>query len=214
MKGLTRVLRRGVQMGHKIAIYARVSTPEQNGERQLRELRAFAERAGYEIVAEECETASGRRDSRPGRARLLAMAKRREVDAIAVVELSRWGRSTSDLLSTLSELEAKKVSLLTLNGLELDVSSPMGKMISTFLAGVAEFETALLSERVKSGLEAARAKGKTLGRQEGDAPVVRRHGRRIRALAAEGRSQRWIAKELQISRTTVAKAIHEDADNG
>ncbi|NVK58358.1 MAG: recombinase family protein [Alteromonadaceae bacterium] len=194
-------------MGHKIAIYARVSTREQNAERQLRELRAFAERGGYEVVAEVSETASGRRDSRPGRARLLAMAKRRELDAIAVVELSRWGRSTADLLSTLSELEAKRVSLLTLNGLELDVSSPMGKMISTFLAGVAEFETALLSERVKSGLEAARAKGKILGRQTGDAPTVRRYERRIRALSAEGRSQRWIAKELQISRTTVAKVL-------
>ena len=185
-------------MGQRIALYARVSTPEQNPERQMRELRAFAHRGGFEVVTEVSETASGRRDSRPGRARILSLARQRELDAIAVVELSRWGRSTADLLNTLSELEAKRVSLLTLNGLELDVSSPMGKMISTFLAGVAEFETALLSERVKSGLEAARARGKRLGRQEGDA---------VRKMAVEKRSHRWIAKELQISRTTVAKIL-------
>ena len=194
-------------MGQRIALYARVSTPEQNPERQMRELRAFAHRGGFEVVTEVSETASGRRDSRPGRARILSLARQRELDAIAVVELSRWGRSTADLLNTLSELEAKRVSLLTLNGLELDVSSPMGKMISTFLAGVAEFETALLSERVKSGLEAARARGKRLGRQEGDAPTVRRHKDAVRKMAVEKRSHRWIAKELQISRTTVAKIL-------
>lgn len=197
-------------MGQRIALYARVSTHEQDSERQVRELTAFAERGGFQIVKVVRETASGRRDNRPGRAEVLELARRREIDAIAVVELSRWGRSTTDLLSTLSELEAKRVSLLTLNGMELDLSTPMGKMISTFLAGVAEFETALLSERVKSGLDAARAKGKQLGRQKGQAPTVRKYEGRVRLHASQGRSRRWIAKELQISRTTVDKILRPE----
>lgn len=196
-------------MGQRIALYARVSTPAQDTERQIRELKAYAARGGFEVVKVVREVASGRKDSRPGRAEILAMAQRREIDAIAVVELSRWGRSTTDLLSSLKVLEAKQVSLLTLNGLELDLKTPQGKMISTLLAGIAEFETALLSERVKSGIEAARANGRRIGRQMGEAPTVDKFGARVRELAKEGRSQRWIAKELQISRTTVGKIMRD-----
>ena len=69
----------------------------------------------------------------------MALAQRREVDAVLVTELSRWGRSTTDLLATLRELEARRVSLVALNGMTFDLSTPHGRMMATLLAGIAEF---------------------------------------------------------------------------
>ena len=80
--------------GKRAAVYARVSTVDQSCERQLRDLAAFAERGGFEVVATFAETASGTKDSRRERKRVLDLAQRREIDAVLVTELSRWGRST------------------------------------------------------------------------------------------------------------------------
>jgi DNA invertase Pin-like site-specific DNA recombinase len=88
----------------------------------------------------------------------------------ATVPLSRWGRSTLDLLNTLRELENWKVSVIAMNGMAFDLSSPYGRMLATFLSGIAEFERDLISERVKSGLAVAKARGKRLGRQAGVRP--------------------------------------------
>ncbi len=98
------------------APYCRVSTADQSCERQERDLAAFAERAGYQVVGAFKETASGVRLDRTERKRVLALVQRREIDAVLVTELSRWGRSTTDLLATLKELEARRVSLVALNG--------------------------------------------------------------------------------------------------
>jgi len=81
------------------AIYCRVSTDDQSCERQVRDLRAFAARAGHHIVAVFKETASGANNARPERKKVMALAQTREIDAILVTELSRWGRSTQDPLS-------------------------------------------------------------------------------------------------------------------
>jgi putative DNA-invertase from lambdoid prophage Rac len=78
----------------------------------MRDLAAFAERAGYQVVVAFKETASGVRLDRTERKRVLALVQRREIDAVLVTELSRWGRSTTDLLATLKELEARRVSLV------------------------------------------------------------------------------------------------------
>ena len=87
----------------------------------------------------------------------MALAQRREIDAVLVTELSRWGRSTTDLLATLRELEARRVSLVTLNGMAFDLSTPQGRMMATVLAGIAEFERELTGERIRSGIAAAKA---------------------------------------------------------
>jgi len=101
-------------MGRRAALYARVSTADQSCERQERDLRAFAERSDYEIVGVFRETASGARNDRAERRRVMALAQAREIDVILVTELSRWGRSTIDLLHTLRDLEAHRVSLSSL----------------------------------------------------------------------------------------------------
>ena len=101
--------------------------------------RPFAERAGYEVVATYKETASGVRLDRAERRKVLVLAQRREIDAVLVTELSRWGRSTTDLLATLKELEAQRVSLVALNGMAFDLTTPHGRMMATLLAGIADY---------------------------------------------------------------------------
>lgn len=190
-------------MGHRAVIYCRVSTSDQSCERQERDLAAFADRAGYEVTAIFKETGSGAKLDRAERRKVMALAQARKIDAVLVTELSRWGRSTVDLLHTLRELESWKVSVIAMNGMAFDLSSPHGRMLATFLSGIAEFERDLISERVKSGLAAAKARGKMLGRQVGERPKSARLAPKVMALIAEGRSYRWIARDLGISKNTV-----------
>ena len=190
-------------MGQRAAIYARVSTADQSCERQLRDLVAFAERGGFEVVATFAETASGAKDSRRERKRVLALAQERRIDSVLVTELSRWGRSTQDLLATLYQLAGWNVSVVAMSGMTFELGTPHGRMMATVLAGVAQFERDLISERVKSGLAAAKARGKRLGRQPGQRPVSDRYGPRVLRAVSDGRSYRWIAREFQISKGTI-----------
>jgi putative DNA-invertase from lambdoid prophage Rac len=154
----------------QVAIYCRVSTDDQCCERQERDLKAFARRSGHKIVAVFKETASGADDDRPERKKVMALARAREIDAILVTELSRWGRSTQDLVRTLDDLHGWKVSVLAQTGLSFDLSTPTGKLMRTIMAGLADFERDIIRERVKSGLQAARARGVKFGRQHGQRP--------------------------------------------
>ncbi len=194
-------------MGQKAVIYARVSTSDQSCERQVDELTAFAARTDYELIGVFKETASGTKDNRKERQKIMEIAQARKLDAILVTELSRWGRSTSDLLSTLEKLAAWKISIITTNGMALDLETPQGKMMATVLSGVAQFERDMLSERVKSGLAAAKTRGKKLGRQKGQRPKSDRLAPKVAELHAQGKSYRWIAKDLQISKNTVMDII-------
>ena len=197
-------------MGQRAVIYCRVSTADQSCVRQKDELKRFAERAGYEVSGIFMETGSGVRVDRAERRKVMALAQAREIDAILVTELSRWGRSTIDLISTLQELESYRVSLIAMTGMMFDLATPHGRMLATVLAGIAEFERDLISERVKSGLAAARARGKVLGRQKGERPKSDRLAPKVMALVAEKRSYRWIARDLGISKNTVAAIVHRE----
>ncbi|ANA15377.1 recombinase family protein [Acetobacter oryzifermentans] len=197
-------------MGQRAVIYCRVSTVDQSCLRQKDELKRFAERAGYEVSGIFMETGSGVRVDRAERRKVMALAQAREIDVILVTELSRWGRSTIDLISTLQELESYRVSLIAITGMTFDLATPHGRMLATVLAGIAEFERDLISERVKSGLAAAKARGKVLGRQKGERPKSDRLAPKVLALVAEKRSYRWIARDLGISKNTVAAIVQRD----
>jgi DNA invertase Pin-like site-specific DNA recombinase len=190
-----------------VAIYCRVSTQDQSCERQERDLAAFAARADYEVVGIYKETGSGVRLDRAERKKVMALAQARRIDAVLVTELSRWGRSTLDLLHTLQELESRRVSMIAMNGLAFDLTTPHGRMMATILAGLAEFERELIQERIRSGLAAAKARGKRLGRQPGHRPKSDRLAPKVLALVAQGRSYRLIARELGLSKNTVADIV-------
>jgi putative DNA-invertase from lambdoid prophage Rac len=191
----------------RAALYCRVSTADQSCERQERDLVAFAQRAGYEVVGTYKETASGLRLDRAERRKVLALAQKHEIDAVLVTELSRWGRSTTDLLATLKELEARRVSLVALNGMAFDLTTPHGRMMATLLASIAEFERELTQERIRSGIAAAKARGKKLGRQSGQRPKSDRLAPKVLALVAQGRSYRLVGREVGLSKNTVANIV-------
>ena len=194
-------------MGRRAAIYARVSTADQSCERQVSELTSFAERCGYDVAGTFKETASGASANRAARKKVMDLAQARQIDAVLVSELSRWGRSTQDLLATLHRLAGWKVSVVAMNGMTFELETPHGRMMATMLAGIAQFERDLISERVKSGLAAAKARGKKLGRQPGQRPKSDRLAPKVLKAVGEGRSYRWIARDLGISKNTVVDIV-------
>jgi DNA invertase Pin-like site-specific DNA recombinase len=187
----------------KAAIYARVSTSNhgQDVNMQLRELREYCERRGLDIAGEYTDTASGAKDSRPELNRLMADAKRRRFDAVCVWKLDRFGRSLRHLVNALADLESLGLSFISIKD-NLDLSTPSGRLMFQIIGAMAEFERALIQERVRAGLRNARAKGKTLGR-----PRVAVDAPKIASLRSQGRSVRAIAEELGYSRSLVHKTL-------
>jgi len=99
------------------------------------------------------------------------------------------------------------VSLIALNGMAFDLSTPHGRMIATVLAGIAEFERELIQERIRSGIAAAKARGKRFGRQPGQRPKSDRLTPKVLALIKQGRSYRLVGRELGLSKNTVAAIV-------
>ena len=198
----------------RVAIYCRVSTSEQDNERQERDLLAYAQRAGFEVVGVFKETLSGIRKARGKqpleREKVLALAQAREIDAVLVTELTRWGRSTQDLMGTLHELTSWDVSLIAQTGLQFDLSTPHGKLIANLMASLAEFEHDLLRERVRSGIAAAKARGQRFGRRPGFRPSDEHSAEVVRLSKDEGMSQREIAARLGLSKTTVNEVLKRE----
>jgi len=162
------------------------------------------------VVGTFKETGSGVKVDRVERRKVLALAQRREIDTVLVTELSRWGRSTTDLLATLKELEARRVSVIALNGMAFDLGTPHGRMIATVLAGIAEFERELIQERIRTGIAATKARGKHLGRQPGQRPKSDRLAPKVLTLVGQGRSYRLVGRELGLSKNTVADIVKRD----
>lgn len=183
------------------AIYCRVSTPSQSHDSQLLALREYCARREWDVLVEICDVASGA-SVRPAREQLIAAARRRQVDAIVCFKLDRWGRSTADLVSSLGELEACQCAFVSVTD-SLDLTTPSGRALAGMLAVFAGFERDLIRERVRAGLDAARARGSRLGRPAMATELVDR----ARVLRAEGMTQRSIAKELNIGNGSVARLL-------
>ena len=156
----------------RAAIYVRVSTGSQTVENQLRELRGVAARHDWQIVTEFSDkgiSGAKGREQRPGLDKLPQAVARREVDMVLAWSVDRLGRSLQDLLSFLGELHAKGVDLY-LHQQGIDTSTPAGKALFQMMGVFAVFERAIIRERVRSGLERAKAQGKILGRRRNDDP--------------------------------------------
>ena len=187
----------------RVGIYARVSTNRQCPESQLLPLREYATARGFEIVSEYVDVISGSKDSRPELARLMADAAKRRLDAVAVWKFDRFARSTRHLVTALEQFNALGVDFISLSE-SIDTSTPMGKMVFTVLAAVAELELSLIRERVIMGLQRAKAQGKHLGRPPGTKASVRK----IQKLKSQGLSVRQIASEMKVSKSTVSRLLN------
>jgi DNA invertase Pin-like site-specific DNA recombinase len=187
----------------RVALYARVSTlNSQDPELQLAELREYAGRRGWQIVEEFTDQGvSGCRESRPALNRLMSDACRRRFDAVLVWKIDRFGRSLKHLVNALAELAALGVAFISLRD-NLDLSTPSGRLMFQIIGAMAEFERALIQERVRAGLRNARAKGRRLGR-----PRVIVDASRVASLREQGRSWSQITAEMRIGKGTAQRAL-------
>ena len=186
----------------RAGIYARVSTNDQQTiPLHLRALREYAVRRGWTIAMQVKEVGSGA-SQRQLREKLLDAARRREIDVVLVWRLDRWGRSVTDLLATLQELEHLGVGFVSVIE-ALDLTTPAGRAMAALLAVFAEFEREILRERVRAGLAHARQDGKRLGRPA----TAALHTAEIQKLHRAGISKSEVARRLQIGRTSVRRIL-------
>lgn len=190
-------------MTKRVAIYLRVSTKEQTTENQRRELEVVAGRAGWDVVQvfEDAGVSGAKgREKRPAYDALLKAVARREVDLVAAWSVDRLGRSMQDLVSFLEDLKGHGADLY-LHQQALDTTTPSGRALFGMMAVFAEFERAMIQERVNAGLARAKAQGKKLGRPtlSGDMEA------KVRALRAEGMGVVKVAKTLGIGVSAVQR---------
>jgi DNA invertase Pin-like site-specific DNA recombinase len=195
----------------RVAIYLRVSTSEQTTKNQRRELEAVAARHGWNVVAtfEDAGISGAKgRNARPGLNAMMKGVARRDFDMVAAWSVDRLGRSLIDLLDLLRELHAKSVDLF-LHQQGLDTSTLSGRAMFQMMGVFAEFERAMIRERVMAGLARARADGTKLGRkrlEETDAKKVAA----IRSAKSKGMGIRRIARDLEVGVGTVLRIVGQD----
>ena len=183
----------------KAAIYARVSTVDQEPENQLQELRRYVRARAWTAAEYVDRGVSGAKDRRPALDRLLADARRRQFDVLICWRLDRLGRNLRHLITLLDELQALGVAFVSLAE-GIDATTPAGKLQMHILGAIAEFERGRIVERVRAGLARAQAQGVTLGR-----PRRRIDPERLAAVA--GLPDREAARRLGIPRSTLQRAL-------
>jgi putative DNA-invertase from lambdoid prophage Rac len=185
----------------RVGLYARVSTNDQQTlAMQNRAMREYAARRGWTIIqVREVNSGAVRRQARE---KLLEAARRREMDVVLVWRLDRWGRSVTDLLATLQELEHVGVGFVSLTE-AFDLTTPAGRAMAAMLAVFAAFEREVLQERTRAGMVNARQNGKRLGRPA----TAAAHAGEIRKLSRAGVSKSEIARRLHIGRTSVRRIL-------
>jgi DNA invertase Pin-like site-specific DNA recombinase len=186
----------------RAGLYARVSTLDQQTlPMQSRAMREYAARRSWTIALQVKEVGSGA-SQRQMREKLLEAARRREIDVVVVWRLDRWGRSVTDLLATLQELEHLGVGFVSLTE-ALDLTTPAGRAMAALLAVFAGFEREILGERVRAGMAHARQNGKRLGRPA----TAAMHTDKVSKLSRSGLSKSEIARRLNIGRTSVRRIL-------
>src|SRR5580700_695921 len=186
----------------RAGLYARVSTIDQQTlPMQLRAMREYAARRGWTITLQVREVNAGAA-KREAREKILEAARRREIDLVLVWRLDRWGRSVTDLLATLQELEHLGVGFVSLTE-ALDLTTAAGRAMAAMLAVFAAFEREILQERTRAGLAHARLNGKKLGRPM----TAGLHAYKVRKLHQAGITKSEIARQLHIGRTSVRRII-------
>lgn len=187
------------------AIYARVSTTDQQPRTQLRELRAYAKRRGLRVVDEFVDRESGAKASRPQLNRLMGFARKRQLDVVLVWKFDRFARSSQQLINALEEFRGLDVDFISYTE-NIDTTTPTGKAFFTVISAFAEFERSLIRERVVAGLNRVRAEGVKLGRPAITADQVKV----LRKMRRDGMSIRATAGATGLSRSVVGKYASGD----
>jgi putative DNA-invertase from lambdoid prophage Rac len=186
----------------RVGVYARVSCNDQQTiPMQIRAMHEYASKRGWIVAVQVKEVGSGA-SQRQLREELLGAARRREIDAVLVWRLDRWGRSLPDLVTTLEELNHLGVGFVSLTE-ALDLTTPTGRAMAGLLSVFAAFERDVLRERVRAGLAEARLMGKRLGRPL----TVGLQSKQVRKLHRAGLSKAEIARRLSIGRTSVRRIL-------
>lgn len=196
----------------RVAFYLRVSTDGQTLENQLKELNLLAELEQWqdvEVFQDEGISGSLGREARPGFNELLHRAERRHFDVVAAWSLDRLGREPKDVFE-LTALASKKGFTIYLHKDRIDTSTAAGELFFTVMAGLAKFERRRIQERVRAGLERAKAEGKVLGRP---IKIDSKRITEIRALKGSGKTVREIASALGIGVGSVGRVVASTQQN-
>ena len=186
----------------KVAIYARISTQDQNTiPMQIKKCREYAKARDWKVVHVFDEVGPGAKQ-RPQRAKLMHQCRKREVDLVLVWKLDRWGRSVSDVVSTLEELRELGVKFVSITE-ALDFTTASGRAMSGLLSVFAEFEREMIRERVMAGLEHARSKGIILGRPK----TIHINAVKIKKFFKKEQNISMTAKKFGISRRSVSRLL-------
>ena len=186
----------------RVGIYIRVSTADQQTlPLQLEAIRKYLRARKWKSFIEVDDIGSGVSD-RKKRDQLMRAARKKEIDAIVVWKLDRWGRSLHDLVSTLKELSELEVGFVSITE-AVDLTTSIGRAMAGMLAVFAEFEREMLQERVKAGIAQARKKGRPHGRPQ----TAQRHAAKVKKLFAQGMPKAEIARQLSIGRTSVIRIL-------
>jgi len=188
----------------KIAIYTRVSTDKQTHDSQLNELRDYCRRREWSNVTEYADVISGAKFSRVGLDRLMTDVRRGRLDVVVCFKLDRLGRSLAHLAQVVGELTSHRVALVCPSqGIDTSGMNPASQLQLNILMAIAEFERAIIRERVTAGLRASKANGTKLGRPS----TLAHHGPAVAKLRAEGLGVRAISRKLGIPVSSVHKLL-------
>lgn len=186
----------------KVAIYARVSTPEQDAAAQIEACRAYCRRRDWEVGKEVVETASSK-DTRPKKETLLSELRRGQYDALVLFRLDRWARSLSEMVGEIEMLQAMNVEVVSLHE-SVDTSNAMGRAMLQLIGVFAQLERDLISERTKDRLAALKRMGKRLGRPKkvNDAMIEQMHRERM-----SGKSYQAVGAAVGVSEHTARRYL-------
>lgn len=189
-----------------VALYARVSTTDQQCEMQLAEMRTYVKARGWKIYKEYVDTGfSGKDKERPEVKKCMADARKRAIDCIMVWKLDRWGRTVNQLSTDILDFDSMGIRFIAITqNIDTDKSNPMSRLVLHIMAAIAEFEREVILERVKAGLEHAKLHGTKSGKDIGrPRKIFDREG--MKKMRAEGASLAQVANKYGITKTTVRR---------
>ncbi len=198
----------GSELSRHVVGYARVSTRDQDLTSQVERIQKYISDYGLIPAIEGSifqEKMSGASNSRPERARMLKLAEQGKIDLIICTKLDRWGRSLKDLIETLNFLESHHVNMVFLDQ-NIDLSTPMGRMLFQILGAVAEFERNLIVERTQEGRMRAMLNGTRSGKPM-HGPLKQIPEKAIIQRYKDGASIKALAIEYRISPNTIRKRL-------